>query len=59
MNLKYNNSASIDLIAMILPPFESSHGDESNGIEFIEIRSLDIKIVKFEFSYYLLIIKVT
>ena len=44
---------------MILPPFESSHRAESNGIKFIKIWSLDIKIVKFEFSYYLLIIKVT
>jgi hypothetical protein len=44
---------------MILPPFESSHRDESDGIKFIKIRSLDIEIVKFEFSYNLLIIKVT
>ena len=33
MNLKYNNSANIDPIAMILPPFESSHKAESNDIK--------------------------
>ena len=36
---------------MILPPFESSHWDESNGIYFIKIQSLDIKIVNLEFLY--------
>ena len=41
-------SANIDARIMILPPFESTHWDESNGINYIEIQSLDhVSLPKF------------
>jgi len=40
---------------MVLLPFNSSRRDESNGISFINMQSLDTEIVNVEFSYYLLI----
>ena len=36
-----NNSANIDPRETILLPFDSSWCDESNGIKYIEIQSLD------------------
>ena len=40
------NSVNIDARSMILPPLDSSHRDESNDINFVEIRSLDAELFR-------------
>ena len=49
--LTLNKSVNIDATDMKRIPLDSSHRDESNGINFVKIQSLDAEIFTILYHY--------